>query len=128
MSSPFLSGGVEPIAEVSADGEEPELQQDATKFIKKKQPSKKVKKGRITPHLLLLRLASTSIPSKNTAPRLRLNPEQIPDTDICSLSVTRCLIPLTAQSSVSWCRYIPLWLLLTVCTIGRVQIVVGART
>ncbi|KAK5921561.1 hypothetical protein CgunFtcFv8_018918 [Champsocephalus gunnari] len=101
MSSPFLSGGVEPIAEVSADGEEPELQQDATKFIKKKQPSKKVKKGRMTPHLLLLRLASTSIP----------NPEQIPDTDICSLSVTRCLIPLTAQSSVSWCGYIPLWLL-----------------
>ncbi|KAI4794495.1 hypothetical protein KUCAC02_032024, partial [Chaenocephalus aceratus] len=95
-------GGVEPIAEVSADGEEPELQQDATKFIKKKQPSKKVKKGRITPHLLLLRLASTIHPSKNTAPRLRLNPEQIPDTDICSLSVTRCLIPLTAQSSVSW--------------------------
>ncbi|KAJ4922899.1 hypothetical protein JOQ06_026190, partial [Pogonophryne albipinna] len=39
-----LNGGVEPIAEVSADGEEPELQQEATKFIKKKQPSKKVKK------------------------------------------------------------------------------------
>ncbi|KAK1895784.1 Protein PTHB1, partial [Dissostichus eleginoides] len=40
-----LNGGVEPIAEVSADGEEPELQQEATKFIKKKQPSKKVKKA-----------------------------------------------------------------------------------
>ncbi|KAF3839169.1 hypothetical protein F7725_017886 [Dissostichus mawsoni] len=39
-------GGVEPIAEVSADGEEPELQQEATKFIKKKQPSKKVKKDK----------------------------------------------------------------------------------
>lgn len=39
-------GGVEPIAEVSGDGDELELPQEATKFIKKKQPSKKVKKGR----------------------------------------------------------------------------------
>ncbi|XP_047455587.1 protein PTHB1 isoform X2 [Mugil cephalus] len=37
-------GGVEPIAEVAGDGEEMELPQEATKFIKKKQPSKKVKK------------------------------------------------------------------------------------
>ncbi|XP_069568047.1 protein PTHB1 isoform X1 [Brachyistius frenatus] len=37
-------GGVEPIAEVAGDGEEMELQQEATKFIKKKQPSRKVKK------------------------------------------------------------------------------------
>ncbi|XP_031735438.1 protein PTHB1-like [Anarrhichthys ocellatus] len=39
-------GGVEPIAEVAGDGDELELPQEATKFIKKKQPSKKVKKGR----------------------------------------------------------------------------------
>ncbi|XP_054477233.1 protein PTHB1 isoform X2 [Anoplopoma fimbria] len=37
-------GGVETIAEVTGDGDELELQQEATKFIKKKQPSKKVKK------------------------------------------------------------------------------------
>ncbi|XP_022062616.2 protein PTHB1 isoform X2 [Acanthochromis polyacanthus] len=37
-------GGVEPIAEVTGDGEDMELQQEATKYIKKKQPSKKVKK------------------------------------------------------------------------------------
>lgn len=42
--STCLSGGVEPIAEVADDGEE--LPQESTKFIKKKQPSKKVKKGR----------------------------------------------------------------------------------
>ncbi|XP_028326982.1 protein PTHB1 isoform X2 [Gouania willdenowi] len=35
-------GGVEPIAEISGDGEE--FPQEATKFLKKKQPSKKVKK------------------------------------------------------------------------------------
>ncbi|XP_041798162.1 protein PTHB1 isoform X2 [Chelmon rostratus] len=39
-------GGVEPIAEVAGDGEELELPQEATKFIKKKQPSKKVKKDK----------------------------------------------------------------------------------
>ncbi|XP_072316926.1 protein PTHB1 isoform X2 [Eucyclogobius newberryi] len=39
-------GGVEPIAEVSGDGEELNLQQDTAKFIKKKQPSKKVKKDK----------------------------------------------------------------------------------
>ncbi|XP_026173649.1 protein PTHB1 isoform X2 [Mastacembelus armatus] len=38
-------GGVEPIAEVAGDGEELELQQEATVFIKKKHPSKKVKKA-----------------------------------------------------------------------------------
>ncbi|XP_008322019.1 protein PTHB1 [Cynoglossus semilaevis] len=37
-------GGVEPIAEGAGEGEELELPQDATKFLKKKQPSKKVKK------------------------------------------------------------------------------------
>lgn len=52
-------GGVEPIAEVAdGDGEELELPQEVTKLIKKKQPSKKVKKGRstnssINPHRLL---------------------------------------------------------------------------
>lgn len=44
----FHSGGVEPIAELAGDGEEIEVPQEATKFIKKKQPSKKTKKGRIT--------------------------------------------------------------------------------
>uniref|UniRef100_A0A3Q3MHC2 Bardet-Biedl syndrome 9 n=1 Tax=Mastacembelus armatus TaxID=205130 RepID=A0A3Q3MHC2_9TELE len=39
-------GGVEPIAEVAGDGEELELQQEATVFIKKKHPSKKVKKDK----------------------------------------------------------------------------------
>ncbi|KAK7886967.1 hypothetical protein WMY93_026588 [Mugilogobius chulae] len=39
-------GGVEPIAEVSGDGEELNLQQDAAKLIKKKQPSKKAKKDK----------------------------------------------------------------------------------
>ncbi|XP_038566439.1 protein PTHB1 isoform X2 [Micropterus salmoides] len=39
-------GGVEPIAEVAGDGEEQELPHEATKFIKKKQPSKKVKKDK----------------------------------------------------------------------------------
>ncbi|XP_044065409.1 protein PTHB1 isoform X1 [Siniperca chuatsi] len=39
-------GGVEPIAEVAGDGEELEVPQEATKFIKKKQPSKKVKKDK----------------------------------------------------------------------------------
>uniref|UniRef100_A0A667Y9V2 Bardet-Biedl syndrome 9 n=1 Tax=Myripristis murdjan TaxID=586833 RepID=A0A667Y9V2_9TELE len=39
-------GGVEPITEQAGDVEEPALPQEATKFIKKKQPSKKVKKGR----------------------------------------------------------------------------------
>ncbi|XP_076593229.1 protein PTHB1 isoform X1 [Chaetodon auriga] len=39
-------GGVEPIAEVAGDGEELELPQEAAKFIKKKQPSKKVKKDK----------------------------------------------------------------------------------
>ncbi|XP_040900630.1 protein PTHB1 [Toxotes jaculatrix] len=39
-------GGVEPIAEVAGDGEELELPQEATKFIKKKQPSKKAKKDK----------------------------------------------------------------------------------
>lgn len=42
----YLPGGVEPIAEGAGEGEELELPQDATKFLKKKQPSKKVKKGR----------------------------------------------------------------------------------
>lgn len=49
MLSPLLSvpeGGVEPIAELAGDGDQLELPQEATKFIKKKQPSKKVKKGR----------------------------------------------------------------------------------
>lgn len=41
-----VSGGVEPIAELAGDGDELGLPQEATKFIKKKQPSKKVKKGR----------------------------------------------------------------------------------
>ncbi|KAM8735062.1 protein PTHB1 isoform 1-T1 [Acanthopagrus schlegelii] len=39
-------GGVEPIAEVAGDGEELEPPQEMTKFIKKKQPSKKVKKDK----------------------------------------------------------------------------------
>ncbi|XP_034467441.1 protein PTHB1 isoform X1 [Hippoglossus hippoglossus] len=39
-------GGVEPIAEGPGGGEELELQQEVTKFIKKKQPSKKVKKDK----------------------------------------------------------------------------------
>ncbi|KAF3692417.1 Protein PTHB1 Bardet-Biedl syndrome 9 protein -like protein [Channa argus] len=39
-------GGVETIAEVPGDGEELGLPQEATKFIKKKQPSKKVKKDK----------------------------------------------------------------------------------
>ncbi|KAM9723086.1 protein PTHB1 [Menidia menidia] len=39
-------GGVEPIAEVTGDGEEMELPQEMTKFIKKKQPSKKAKKDK----------------------------------------------------------------------------------
>ncbi|XP_035804688.1 protein PTHB1 isoform X1 [Amphiprion ocellaris] len=37
-------GGVEPIAEVTGDGEDMEFQQEVIKYIKKKQPSKKVKK------------------------------------------------------------------------------------
>lgn len=45
---------MEPIAEVAGDGEELELPQEATKFIKKKQPSKKVKKGRSTDVSFLL--------------------------------------------------------------------------
>lgn len=61
-------GGVEPIAEVAGDGEELELPQEMTKFIKKKQPSKKVKKGRstdssITPNLLFTVLSSCLLPS-----------------------------------------------------------------
>ena len=85
----------------------------------------------LSSHLRLLRLVSTSIPSKNTAPCLRLNPEQI--SDICSLSVSLCLIPLyfpsrhralsrvigTYRSDCCW---------LTVGTISRVQILAGART
>lgn len=43
-----VSGGVEPIAELAGDGDELGLPQEATKFIKKKQPSKKVKKGKST--------------------------------------------------------------------------------
>ncbi|XP_029929020.1 protein PTHB1 isoform X2 [Myripristis murdjan] len=39
-------GGVEPITEQAGDVEEPALPQEATKFIKKKQPSKKVKKDK----------------------------------------------------------------------------------
>uniref|UniRef100_A0A3P8NM91 Bardet-Biedl syndrome 9 n=1 Tax=Astatotilapia calliptera TaxID=8154 RepID=A0A3P8NM91_ASTCA len=39
-----VPGGVEPIAELAGDGEEIEVPQEATKFIKKKQPSKKTKK------------------------------------------------------------------------------------
>ncbi|KAM9851598.1 protein PTHB1 [Aulostomus maculatus] len=39
-------GGVEPIAEVAGDGDE--VQQEATKFVQKKQPSKKVKKDKDT--------------------------------------------------------------------------------
>ncbi|XP_065814165.1 protein PTHB1 isoform X1 [Labrus bergylta] len=39
-------GGVEPITEAAGDGEELALPQEATKFIKKKQPSKKVKKDK----------------------------------------------------------------------------------
>lgn len=63
ISSACLVGGVEPIAEVAGDGEELELPQEATKFIKKKQASKKVKKGRstnssITPHLCTLLLST----------------------------------------------------------------------
>lgn len=46
VSPTCVSGGVEPIAELAGDGDELELPQEATKFIKKKQPSKKVKKGR----------------------------------------------------------------------------------
>ncbi|XP_061573971.1 protein PTHB1 [Cololabis saira] len=43
-------GGVEPIAEVAGDGEEMQPTQEVTKFIKKKQPSKKSKKvfGKVT--------------------------------------------------------------------------------
>ncbi|XP_030226624.1 protein PTHB1 isoform X2 [Gadus morhua] len=39
-------GGVEPIAEAAGDAEDPPLAQDAAKFIKKKQPSKKAKKDK----------------------------------------------------------------------------------
>ncbi|XP_068179046.1 protein PTHB1 isoform X2 [Antennarius striatus] len=39
-------GGVEPVAEGAADGGELDLPQGATKFIKKKQPSKKARKDR----------------------------------------------------------------------------------
>lgn len=39
-------GGVEPISEAAGDFEEMDLKQDTAKFIKKKEPSKKVKKGR----------------------------------------------------------------------------------
>lgn len=42
----WFSGGIEPIPEVSGDGED--LPQEATKFIKKKQSVKKVRKGRNT--------------------------------------------------------------------------------
>lgn len=42
----WFSGGIEPIPEVSGDGED--LSQEATKFIKKKQSVKKVRKGRNT--------------------------------------------------------------------------------
>lgn len=42
----WFSGGIEPIPEVSGDGED--LPQDATKFIKKKPSVKKVRKGRNT--------------------------------------------------------------------------------
>lgn len=112
---------MEPIAEVAGDGEELELPQEATKFIKKKQPSKKVKKGRSTdvsfllsPSLCLylelnvLQLSDSRVallhlvtfpadPCQSTslrqyicsiAPGSPLNPEQSPDTDICSLSLT----------------------------------------
>ncbi|XP_034730323.1 protein PTHB1 isoform X1 [Etheostoma cragini] len=42
-----IPGGVEPIAEVAGDGEELELPQEVTKFIKKKHASKKVKKENV---------------------------------------------------------------------------------
>ncbi|XP_068585935.1 protein PTHB1 [Cebidichthys violaceus] len=45
-------GGVESIAEVAGDGDELELPQEAAKFIKKKPPSKKVKKDFDVPFTL----------------------------------------------------------------------------
>ncbi|KAM7421583.1 hypothetical protein PAMA_015631 [Pampus argenteus] len=84
-------GGVEPIAEVAGDGEELELSQETTKFIKKKQPTKKVKKVYL--HLVTM----PTVPYQNTrlqrcirsiAPSSSLNPEQSTDIDTCSLSVT----------------------------------------
>ncbi|KAM3873067.1 protein PTHB1 [Diretmus argenteus] len=41
-----VPGGVEPIPEAAGDWEEPALPQEPTKFISKKQPSKKVKKDK----------------------------------------------------------------------------------
>ncbi|XP_053183635.1 protein PTHB1, partial [Scomber japonicus] len=46
-------GGVETIAEATGDGEEPDLPPETTKFIKKKQPSKKVKKALCSPLLFV---------------------------------------------------------------------------
>ncbi|KAM4600656.1 protein PTHB1 [Polymixia lowei] len=46
VQSLAVPGGVEPIAEAAGDGEELSLPQEATKFIKKKQPSKKAKKDK----------------------------------------------------------------------------------
>nr|XP_046254883.1 protein PTHB1 isoform X2 [Scatophagus argus] len=57
-------GGVEPIAEVAGDGEELELPQEPTKFIKKKQPSKKVKKARL---MSAPRVSSSARPNIQTS-------------------------------------------------------------
>lgn len=46
----FYSGGVEPIAEVAGEWGEVDVPKETTKFIKQKQPSKKVKKGTVKPN------------------------------------------------------------------------------
>lgn len=62
------AGGVQPIAEVAGDGDEPDLPPEATKFIKKKQASKKAKKGRRSSSCRLLPFAVSPSRAEQTSP------------------------------------------------------------
>uniref|UniRef100_A0A3Q3J5M0 Bardet-Biedl syndrome 9 n=1 Tax=Monopterus albus TaxID=43700 RepID=A0A3Q3J5M0_MONAL len=99
-------GGVEPIAEVAADEEELELLQEATKFIKKKQPHKKVKKADPC--------QSTSPKQYNHSPAssLTVNPDQNPGTDTCPQPAHCCNLPIFSLLNIMLCLicylYMPL--------------------
>lgn len=81
----FVStGGVEPITELAGDGDQLALPQEATKFIKKKQPSKKVKKGRRSPLLA----PPTSPPSSSTSSSFMDEARLIDVTE--TLEILRC--------------------------------------
>lgn len=69
--------GVEPIAEIAGDGEEQGMQQEAAKFIKKKQPSKRAKKDKEQKDKEVSKESSEASVKDNTGGAEELPPKEV---------------------------------------------------